>query len=95
MGLNYLFFSDDCLVERVSRSLLGTAEPEGSPVKLTRFFRPRGRAARATGRGRGRDSQWAGSRSIPSRPSRAAPRSAVRGRRENGPPVEKLSLIHI
>ena len=74
---------------RVSRSLLGTAKPEGSPAKLTRFFRLRERAARATGRGRGRDSRPAGPRSIPRRATRAAPRLATRGRRENAPPVEK------
>ena len=32
------FFECDCLPERVSRSLLGTAESEEPPAKLTRFF---------------------------------------------------------
>ena len=30
---------DDSVAERVSRRLLGTAETEGRPAKLTRFFR--------------------------------------------------------
>ena len=46
----------DSVAERVSRRLLGHAETEGRPAKLTRFFRLWERAARATGRGRGRDS---------------------------------------
>ena len=32
------FFENDCLPERVSRSLLGTAESEEPPVKLTPSF---------------------------------------------------------
>ena len=51
------------------------------------------RAARATGRGRGRDSRPTGPRSIPRRARRAAPISALRGRRENGPPAEKNTII--
>ena len=38
------FFENDCIAEQVSGSLLGTAEPEGSPAKLTCWER----AARAT-----------------------------------------------
>ena len=34
-----IFFEDDSVAERVSRRLLGTAETEGRPAKLTRFFR--------------------------------------------------------
>ena len=34
-----LFLEDDSVAERVSRRLLGTAETEGRPAKLTRFFR--------------------------------------------------------
>ena len=33
------FFEDDSVAERVSRRLLGTAETEGRPAKLARFFR--------------------------------------------------------
>ena len=33
-----IFFEDDPVAERVSRRLLGTAETEGRPAKLTRFF---------------------------------------------------------
>ena len=67
-GIDWPFFlEDDRLTERVSRSLLGTAEPEGSPAKLTRFFRLLKRAARATGRGR--DSRRVSPRSIPRRAS--------------------------
>ena len=101
MGLTVFFFEEACLPERVSGSPLGTAEPGGSPPKLNRFFQLWERAAPATGRGRGRDSRWVGPRSIPRRPSRAAPRSAARGRRENAPPVEKtrfyfaICLVHI
>ena len=71
-----VFFKNDCIADRVSRSMLGTAESEGSPAKLTRFFRLWERAAPATGRGRGRDSRGVGPRAIPRRPSRAVPRSA-------------------
>ena len=80
-----IVFENYFLAERVSRSLLGTAEPQGSPAKLIRFVRLWERAARATGRGRGRgrDSRRASPRSIPRRASRAAPRSAGPGRREN------------
>ena len=46
-----LFFEDDSATERVSRRLLGTAETERRPAKLTRFFRLSERAVRATGRG--------------------------------------------
>ena len=86
-----IVFENYFLAERVSRSLLGTAEPQGSPAKLIRFVRLWERAARATGRGRGRgrDSRPVGPRSIPRRVSRAAPRSALRGRRKNAPSVEK------
>ena len=93
-GIDWPFFlEDDRLTERVSRSLLGTAEPEGSPAKLTRFFRLWERAAPATGRGRGRDSRPAGPRSDSCRASRSTARLAVRGRRENGPPVEKNTIL--
>ena len=65
---------------------------------MTLFDQPWKRAARATGRERGRRSRPVGPRSIPRQASRAAPRSAVHGRRENSTPVEKrhdftLSLI--
>ena len=94
MGLTDLFFFENyCLAERVSRSLLGAAEPEGSPAKLAQFFRFWERAARATGQGRGRDSRQAGPRSITRRASRTAPRPAARGRRENDPPVEKNTIL--
>ena len=93
MGLTgLLFFENNCLAERVSRILLGTAEPERSLAKLIRFFRLRERAGPGTGRGRGRNSQWAPPLAIPRWPNRAAPRSAVRVRRENPPPVEKNTI---
>ena len=102
MGLTvFLFFKNACLPERVSGSLLGTAELEGSPTKLNRIFRLWERTAPATGRGRGRDSRRMGPWSIPRRPSRAVPRSVPRGWRENAPPVEKtrfyfvIYLVHI
>ena len=69
------FFEDDSVAELVARRLLGNAETEGRPTKLTRFFRLRERAARATGRGRG--SRPTGPRSISRRPRRAAPRSVL------------------
>ena len=78
-----------------------SAVREESPANSLDFFWLWERAAPATGRGRGRDSRWVGPRSIPRRPSRAAPRSAARGRRENAPPVEKtrfyfaICLVHI
>ena len=57
MGSSEPFFlEDDSVVERVSRRLLGPAETEGRPEKLTRFLRFGERAVRATGRGRGRGS---------------------------------------
>ena len=94
MGSTELFFFEDvCLPERVSRHLLGPAEPEGRPAKLTRFFQLWEHAARATERERGRDSRPAGPRSIPRRSSRAAPSSAARGCRENGRPVEKKTIL--
>ena len=94
MGLtDILFFEDECIADWVSRSLLGTAESEGSPAKLTRFFRLWERTAPATGLGRGRDSWGAGHRAIPRRPSRAASRSAGRAWRENTPPVEKNTIL--
>ena len=89
MGLTELFLGNDRLAERLSRSLLGTAKPEGSPAKLTRFFRLWERAAWATGRGRRRDSRRAGPRWILRQPSRAVPRSAARDRRENASPLKK------
>ena len=49
-------FGDVSLAEWVSRRLLGPAEPEGRHTKLTRLFPLWERVARATGRGRGRDS---------------------------------------
>ena len=52
-----LFFSRMSHAERVSRRLLGPADPEGGPAKLARFFPLGERAARATGRGLGRDSR--------------------------------------
>ena len=65
MGLtDVVFFENDHIAERVSRSLLDTAEREGLPAKLTRFFRQWERAVPATGRGR--DSRGAGIRAIPS-----------------------------
>ena len=40
MGSTELFFFGYVsIAERVSRRLLGPAEPEGRPAKLTRFFR--------------------------------------------------------
>ena len=50
-----LFFSRMSIAERVSRRLLGTAETEGRPAKLTRFFltlraRRAGHGARARAR---------------------------------------------
>ena len=90
-----IVFENYFLAERVSRSLLGTAEPQGSPAKLIRFVRLWERAARATGRGRGRgrDSRRASPRSFSRRSSRAAPRSAGRGLRENAPFVEKNTFF--
>ena len=88
-----IFFKDDSVAERVSRRLLGTAEMEGRPAKLSRFFRLWERAARATGRGLERGSRPTGPRSIPRRPKLAARRSALRVRRENGPPVGKNTVI--
>ena len=60
---------------------------------MTQLFRLWERAAPATGRRRGRHSQGAGPRSIPRRPSRAAPRSAGRTRSENTRPVEKNTTV--
>ena len=88
-----LFFEDGSVAERVSRRLFGTAETEGRPTKLNQFVQLGERAARATGRGRGRSSRPTGLWSIPRRPRRAAPTSALRGRRENGPPVENNTII--
>ena len=88
------FFEDDSVAERVSRRLLGPAEPEGRPAKLTRFFRLlRARRAGHGARPRARESRLASPRSIPRRPRRAAPTPALRGRRENGPPVEKNTIL--
>ena len=83
-----LFFENVGLPGRVSRRLLGPAEPEGRPAKLTPFFsalraRRGGHGARARAR-----LTIGGPRSIPRLERRAAPRSAERGQRKNGPPVE-------
>ena len=34
-----IFFEDDSVADGVSRRVLGTAETEGRPAKLTRLFR--------------------------------------------------------
>ena len=52
-------FRDVSLAERVSRRLLGPAEPEGRHTKLTQLIPLWERVARATGRGLGRDSRSA------------------------------------
>ena len=36
---DFFFFEDDPVAERVPRRLLGTAETEGRPAKLTPLFR--------------------------------------------------------
>ena len=89
--LNFFFFEDDSLAERDSRRLPGTAEPEGQPAKLTPFFRLCERAARATGRGRGRDSRPAVPGRFPvgqgercrDRPCEAGAKTARRSKKHN------------
>ena len=53
-----VFFEDDSVAERVSRRLLGTAETEGRPAKLTRIFdfesAPRGPRGESEGETRDR-----------------------------------------
>ena len=82
------FFEDDC--RRAGFTSPARHRGDGGASRETDSIFSTLRARRAGhGARRGRGSPLAGPRSIPRRPSRAVPRSALRGRRENAPPVEK------
>ena len=104
-----MFFKVVSLAERVSRRLLGPVKPEparprgagacsapwsrrGTRETDSIFSTTRARRAGHGARARARLASG-GPRSIPHRPSRAAKRSALQGRREKGPPVEKIKIL--
>ena len=93
-GPNEPFFFEDDSRRAVFTSPARHRRDRGASRETDSIFstlkgRPAGHGARV------RASLATGNRSIPRRPSRTAPRSALRGRRENGRPVEKKTQFYI